>query len=779
MVPPRQSPRSKRQAQTTNKPVKKAYSRRSDSLSEVPSDALDRKQPRLSFTSAPRHSGWTASSSASNQRSSNGASSSTLVNLGASLSAAAISKHESSPTEGLKDSKPFQERSGNQQDLKGKAPAEPREQFEGAESLWSERYGPKSRGELAVQPRKVADVEGWLRDAFEGSPVTKRHRRMLALTGPSGSGKTQVIRTLSDKDQLDFEIIEWVSDGSQPGFDPNSDQVSFMEGYVPLIRRFEEFLTKAARFSSLSFSQTPEGASSTSLQSSTQAAPCRRRVILVEDLPNITHSATKHAFRAALEMFIYRPLPAGQHTPLILIVSDVTPRLDAEAWLTSGNASWKDRSSATLGLRELVNEQVRHNPAFAEIRFNPIAKTLLAQVISRHLDAGPSPRKGRKTQVKTARKQFADAIAQEAGGDIRTAWNLVQLAGSSDNVLPSLSQRGTKRHSDGSEISTSSPQRASNDRESQEYRISAVTGREHSLALFHALGRILYNKRIGDPGETSGLSKTAYDSSQGGQSTRLATESSRSVCEIWELPPSLACRERAPSKVDVNALWTEVPVDTPMLQLYLHQNYPPFCDDVEQCDLILEGLSFADTGLKTESEEWLHANLSSHYSFLTTVHATLLALPSPITRRGQKFSKSCFFEMRSRNLELQGALEDARAWLGLRTTLGHVSDPELLTEIVPYIWRIKGSRVQDGETRLLAAQTSRGALGDAAHTVPPCIRSIGEIRLENSSTSSWQGEQLDEADGAEEDKAEFIDAPALPRGPRRRTSQSNHDSDRA
>lgn len=88
--------------------------------------------------------------------------------------------------------------------------------------------------------------------------------------------------------------------------------------------------------------------------------------------------------------------------------------------------------------------------------------------------------------------------------------------------------------------------------------------------------------------------------------------------------------------------------------------------------------------------QWLHANLSSHYSFLTTVHSALLALPSPMPRRGQKLSKSCFFEMRDRRLELQGALEDARAWLGTNSDAGRASDLELFTQTLPLIWRIKG-----------------------------------------------------------------------------------------
>lgn len=83
-----------------------------------------------------------------------------------------------------------------------------------------------------------------------------------------------------------------------------------------------------------------------------------------------------------------------------------------------------------------------------------MAKTLLSKAIMRLFDARPSPPKGNKTHVKIVRKDFADTIAQEAGGDIRTAWNLVQLAGSLEYVSGSQAPHGTKRRSDGSEASS-------------------------------------------------------------------------------------------------------------------------------------------------------------------------------------------------------------------------------------------------------------------------------------------------------------------------------------
>lgn len=45
-----------------------------------------------------------------------------------------------------------------------------------------------------------------------------------------------------------------------------------------------------------------------------------------------------------------------------------------------------------------------------------------------------------------------------------------------------------------------------------------------------------------------------------------------------------------------------MPLDASTLQAYLHQNYPPFCDTIEQCADLMEGLSDAEA-LKPAHEE--------------------------------------------------------------------------------------------------------------------------------------------------------------------------------
>lgn len=41
-------------------------------------------------------------------------------------------------------------------------------------------------------------------------------------------------------------------------------------------------------------------------------------------------------------------------------------------------------------------------------------------------------------------------------------------------------------------------------------------------------------------------------------------------------------------------LYADSPIDASLLSLYIHQNYPQFCDDVEQCADITEWMSWVD-----------------------------------------------------------------------------------------------------------------------------------------------------------------------------------------
>ncbi|PWO01200.1 hypothetical protein FA09DRAFT_327159 [Tilletiopsis washingtonensis] len=191
-----------------------------------------------------------------------------------------------------------------------------------------------------------------------GYMLTPCSQRLLALSGPPGSGKTAVIRALAS--ELDYEILEW-----QNSVNPHGRVGDGLgSGPASLTRRFEEFLAQAGRFPTLSLSSRQGGADAghaAASQGQSQAGPSRRRLILLEDLPNLTHQTTRESFIAALELFLARALPSdGFPTPLVLIMSDSVVRQDADV----GRMGDSSRSES---VRTAMSLRIRSNPAYAEI----------------------------------------------------------------------------------------------------------------------------------------------------------------------------------------------------------------------------------------------------------------------------------------------------------------------------------------------------------------------------------------------------------------------------
>lgn len=73
---------------------------------------------------------------------------------------------------------------------------------------WVERYKPETQNDLAVQKKKIEEVETWLKThIFQTQP--KQGGSVLLLTGPPGCGKTATLQILA-KD-LGLQVQEWTN----------------------------------------------------------------------------------------------------------------------------------------------------------------------------------------------------------------------------------------------------------------------------------------------------------------------------------------------------------------------------------------------------------------------------------------------------------------------------------------------------------------------------------------------------------------------------------------
>lgn len=155
-------------------------------------------------------------------------------------------------------------------------------------------------------------------------------------------------------------------------------------------------------------------------------------------------------------------------------------------------------------------------------------------------------------------------------------------------------------------------------------RLNAVARREQSLGLFHALGKVLYNKSEHNissklwNGDSSLVLFTCAtgigDAAEDGTVDAEALKNEENHAQAHPLPPHLASHEKRRYENDldvsysngkaliqrtetvsiIQALIASVPVDTATFTLWIHQNLPSFCSDVEEVEEAYDDICRAD-----------------------------------------------------------------------------------------------------------------------------------------------------------------------------------------
>ena len=322
------------------------------------------------------------------------------------------------------------------------------------------------------------------------------------MTGPAGTGKTSTIRVLAR--EMGFEILEWrnaigevpstnhgspahlfipayinyfIGDSSLPStsseFHPEFDR-----NYEGVFTKFEAFLTRATTCQNI----FPNIDSQPSQSKTTKSSP-RRHVILLEDLPNILHVKTQTQFHEALNSLV-ASAPANPAVPLVIIISDAGMRGEASDERISSSS--ERNKIQVVDVRTVLSKDLLGGPyvteigylsfiyymniLFNNIRFNPIAPTLLRKAVQALLDTHVTSSSSRSAIVPS--KEVIDIVVESANGDIRSAIMALQFA----CIVHKPTQK--KKKNIGHTVV-----------------LEAVTRREQSLALFHLLGKVFYNKR--------------------------------------------------------------------------------------------------------------------------------------------------------------------------------------------------------------------------------------------------------------------------------------------
>lgn len=410
------------------------------------------------------------------------------------------------------------------------------------------------------------------------------------MTGPSGVGKSATLRALARASALHFDVVEW----------DNRDALLEAGERQSSVERFAAFLQASARFARLAL--VPRG--------HTAEAPTPRRVILVEDWPNVSHDETRQQVHSALEQFL-----ATTGAPLVLIVSDTVPRTEADLWEA---VDWRARRASQMDVRMVVPDVVQRHPAFTEIRFPPLTTRMIQSALAAQAPHMPP-------------SVLADVAASSAG-DIRSATTSVALL----QDAPST---------------------------------EALAARASALVIFHAVGRVLYNKREGDPGLDVPVTPRPTPTHPFLPMQRL-------------------------SLVHVEQLWAQLPVDASVYQMYLFHNLPAFVNEVDEMASAVEWLSEADA-LAAHVEPRGQA-AAAQYLYQLTVRGLLTSLPSPVARRGQQLTKPAHWDLAARARACDEVLQALRrppthALAQLCTPGATYRPAEWAMDLLPYAARIDAS----------------------------------------------------------------------------------------
>ena len=454
---------------------------------------------------------------------------------------------------------------------------------------WTEKHAPVNLGELAVHKKKVDEVRQWL----DNVRLRRIRKCVLILRGPAGAGKSTTVSLLAR--EMGIHLQEWKSSGS-------SNYAT--EGFVSAAAQFDDFLNRASRYGHL---ETEDDVKETIARTASPLEKAKGQAIFVEEFPLSSLQGSSSALRtfrnSILKYLAVNTSTTGLTwgnsssrsliTPVILSVS--------ESLLNCSSISDIFTAHRLFG-----TELLSHN-GVTVIDFNPIAPTLLLKGLELVTRKEAENCKGIGKSSQSLLKKLAES------GDMRSAVSSLEFIylQDSDNVwaVEEIGSR-TKRSCKSTALTSM-----------EKDTLELVTQREMSLGLFHAVGKVVYNKR----------------------------EAASDFAEV-PLPPTFL-PEHARTKVsdvNFNTLIDELGTDVDTFVSALHENYVLSCnaggieDTLESIVGCIDGLSDVDLldGKKDnaarnrsntgggESQSWRQGEIL----FNVAARAIVFALPYPVKR---------------------------------------------------------------------------------------------------------------------------------------------------
>ncbi|KAM4709532.1 cell cycle checkpoint protein RAD17 isoform 2-T2 [Discoglossus pictus] len=391
---------------------------------------------------------------------------------------------------------------------------------------WIDKYKPENQANLAVHKKKIEEVETWLK-SHVGQGTQKQGGSVLLLSGPPGCGKSATIQVLAK--EIGIQIQEWINPLMQE-YKPDEHPVVFDRefGFQPSQSQsalFQDFLLRANKYNKL--------------QMLGETAGTDKKLIIVDDMPNQFYRDP-----SSLHDILRRFVKTGR-CPLVFIISDSL----------SGNSNQ----------RKLFPKEIQEELSVCNVSFNPVAPTSMMKVLTRIATAEASISGGKCT---IPDKATLELLCSGSSGDIRSAINSLQFSALKDASLPNdFWSKKKGKTSKSVKTSTKTKHKKKSDKAGEESDdLQAIGGKDASLFLFRALGKILYCKREAPSPDT----------------------------DYPRLPAHLSEHDRDLLLVLPEAVVEKSHMRGELFNLYLHQNYVDFFTGIDDIVQASEYLSAAD-----------------------------------------------------------------------------------------------------------------------------------------------------------------------------------------
>ena len=437
-------------------------------------------------------------------------------------------------------------------------------------------------------------------------------KKLLILKGPAGAGKTATVMALAKS--LNFDVIEWRN--------PNNSSFS-SDGYLSMSAQFEDFLQRSGKFGSLELgNRVPSGIPVSTTEASTLELT-KKKIILVEEFPHAFTGTSSAAmpFRTSLLHYLTANPPSSSLTKNLRLYETRTPVVMI---ITESQFNLGSPTDGVFSAHRLLGPDILGHPNVSIIEFNTMAPTFVVKALELVV---------RKEARQSGRRRTPGLpLLHKLGetGDVRSAISALEF----------LCLRNNNNEDDwGGTVArkSKSTNTASALTKIERDMLEKITQREARLGIFHAVGKVLYNKR-------------------------------EEVSNTNSLPPqppahmSQFARPRI-SLVFPDELIDSTGTDRQTFVAALHENYVSSCEGVSFLDSLNGCLdAFSDTdilgsersgrgkfgGLSGNGRGASDSLRQDEIGFHLAVRGTLFALPYPVKRctpPGSNGSKGDAFKM--------------------------------------------------------------------------------------------------------------------------------------